>query len=134
MEMYEYKGMKGCRIDPRSFLLEQNGNRFTYSLPHYVEAKTEKELVETVIQIYLDEQAQKLRSQEGHKQEVQDAMSILRIAMFADRTTKLWRNKDGSLRVGVRGCWVLDIPNHLFQSVAPGKETTLGQIIGENEV
>lgn len=133
MEMYEYKGMKGCHLANRMFLLEQNGYGFSYEQPHYVEAKTEKELVEAIIQIYLDEQKQRALSQEGRAQEVRDALSILRITMFADRTTKVWRNTDGSLRIGVRGCWDMDIANYLFPSIAPGTETTLGQIIG-NEV
>lgn len=132
-KMYEYKGMKGCRLTGRMFLLEQNGYRFSYEQPHYVEAEDEEKLVQAVIQIYLDEEKQKALSQKGHDQEVQDALALLRIAMFADRTTKVWRGDDGALRIGVYGCWNLYLPNYLFPSVAPGDETTLGQIIG-NEV
>lgn len=131
--VYEYKGVKCFGIDPekRQFLLERNGARFSYEQPHYIEAQAEEELVKAVIQVYLDEQNQQILSSKGHEQEVQDAFALLRIAMFADRTTKVWRNNDGTLRIGVRGCWVMDLPSYLFPSITIGGETTLGQIIGE---
>lgn len=127
----EYRGVHCVEVnwEKMLFTLVVNGEKVVYKQPHYIESSADTDHIRMVIDLYLDELVQKaLSDKEG--QDVQDAKAIIRIFEFADPNTNVWRAKDGSLVVGVYGCWAVYINKDLFPNLALGKKTTLKDIIG----
>lgn len=49
--------------------------------------------------------------------------------MFADENTSVWRLEDGSLVIGVYGCWTAHINKNIFPKLLAGEETALKAIL-----
>lgn len=130
----EYKGARCVEVnwEKELFTLVINGQTVIYKQPHYIEASADTDHIRTIIDLYLDELAQKaLSEQEG--QDTKDAKAIIRLFEFADENTSVWRLEDGSLVIGVYGCWTTRINKNIFPALPAGKETTLKAILARGE-
>lgn len=113
------------------FRFKFNGKEVIYKQPHYVDASADTDHIRCVISMFLDEYKNRLlQKAKGMEREREDAEAILRIFPFADRNTSVWRENDGSLRIGVYGCWDAKVKPTLFPSLPAGGTTTLGAICG----
>ena len=111
------------------FRFKFNGREIIYKQPHYVDASADTDHIRCVISMFLDEHKNQLIQEEkGKAREQEDAEAILRIFPYADRSTKVWRDKDGTLSIGVYGCWNEKLNPSVFPSLQPESSTTLGDL------
>lgn len=126
----EYKGVRCVEVnwEKQVFTFEVNGEKVSYKQPHYIESSADTDHIRMVIELYLDDMAQKALS-EKEGQDVQDAKAIIRLFEFADENTSVWRFANGELFIGVHGCWTAQISRNIFPNLTAGKETTLKAIL-----
>lgn len=128
-----YNGVacKEVNWEQQLFRFDFNGKEIIYKQPHYVEASADTDHIRCVITMFLDEYTNQLiQTAKGKEREQEDAEAIMRIFPFADRSTNVWRREDGSLWIGVYGCWDEKIKPTIFPSLHAGETTTLGAFCG----
>lgn len=126
----EYKGIRCVEVNWEKglFTLLVNGEKVVYEQPHYIESSADTDHIRIIIDLYLNELSQRALSEE-EGQDVKDAKAIIRLFEFADENTSVWRLDDGSLVIGVYGCWTANINKNIFPKLLAGEETTLKVIL-----
>ena len=105
-----------------------NGKKVTYKQPNYIDSSADTDHIRMVIELYLDDLAQKALSKK-QEQDVEDAKAIIRLLVFADENTSVWRFTNGELFIGVHGCWTAQISRNIFPNLPAGRGTTLKAIL-----
>lgn len=132
IELYdiEHEGIKyvGVNWNTQTFYFKVCGNDVVYKQPHYIDAPEGPARIRMVIEMYLNEIAQKVIS-EKPGQSKRDAESIMRIFPYADKYTFVKREADNSLTIGVKGCWTAKVDSVLFPTLEIGETKQLGDFL-----
>lgn len=126
----EYKGVRCVEVnwEKQVFTFVTNGKKVTYKQPNYIDSSADTDHIRMVIELYLDDLAQKALSKK-QAQDVEDAKAIIRLFVFADENTSVWRFTNGELFIGVHGCWTAQISRNIFPNLPAGRGTTLKAIL-----
>ena len=132
IELYdiEHEGIKyvGVNWNTQTFYFKVCGNDVVYKQPHYIDAPEGPARIRMVIEMYLNEIAQKAIS-EKPGQSKRDAEAIMRIFPYADKYTFVKREAENSLTIGVKGCWTAKVDSVLFPTLEIGETKQLGDFL-----